>query len=194
MLRMSSRLTRPKAPKTERMSRARIATTFLRVGALAYGGLGATIALLERELVERKSVLTRGEIADALTHTKLLPGSTVVQVIAYIGWRLGGWLGSAVATACFILPSALLMLALAYGYAELVATPAAVAARRGVLAVVVALLLVTMAKLTAQVIKTPFARAAALVAFGIVALFPSASPWVVVSAGIVGLVACRDVR
>ena len=191
---MPSRLTQPKAPKTERMSRPRIAGTFLRVGALAYGGLGATIALIERELVERKSVMTRGEIADALTHTKLLPGSTVVQVVAYIGWRLGGWLGSAVATTCFILPSALLMLALAYGYAELAATPAAVAARRGVLAVVIALLLVTMAKLTAQVIKTPFTRAVALAAFAIVALFPGASPWVVVSAGIVGLMAYRDLR
>jgi chromate transporter len=176
------------------MSRLRIAATFLHVGALAYGGLGATIALMERELVERKSVLTRGEIADALTHTKLLPGSTVVQVVAYVGWRLGGWPGSALATTCFILPSTLLMLVLAHGYAEVVATPAAVAARRGVLAVVIALLLVTMAKLTAQVIKTPFTRAIALAAFGVVALFPSASPWVVVSAGIVGLVAYRDVR
>jgi chromate transporter len=118
----------------------------------------------------------------------------VVQIVGYLGWRLRGWPGSAVATTCFILPSALLMLGLAYGYAEVAATPGAVAARRGVLAVVVALLLTTMSRLAAQVVKTPFTRAMALAAFAIVALVPNASAWVVVSAGIIGLVVSRDAR
>jgi chromate transport protein ChrA len=90
----------------------------------------------------------------------------VVQVVAYVGWRLGGWPGSVIATVRFILPSALLMLGLAYGYA-VVATPGAAAARRGVLAVG---------------------------AFAIVALLPNASPRVVISAGLVGLVMFHDLR
>ena len=171
-----------------------IAGTFLRIGALAFGGLGATLALIEHEFVGRRSVMTREDIADALTHTKLLPGSTVVQVVAYLGWRLGGWRGSAVATTCFILPSALLMLGLAYGYAEVMGSPGLVAARRGVLAVVIALLLATMSRLAVQVITTPLTRALALGAFAIVAVLPSASPWVVLSAGILGLLINRDVR
>jgi chromate transporter len=177
-----------------RMTTLRLGAVFLRVGALAFGGLGATVALIERELVGRHQALTRDDIAAALTHTKLLPGSTVVQVVAYLGWRLGGWPGSAIAAFGFILPSALLMLALAYGYAEVAATPGAVAARRGVLAVVIALLLATMFRLTAQVVRTPVARALAVGAFVIVALVPNASPWVVVSAGLIGLVVHRDAR
>ena len=176
------------------MSGLRLAAIFLRIGALAFGGLGATLALIERELVDRRDAITRDDIAAALTHTKLLPGSTVVQVVAYLGWRLRGWWGSAVATICFILPSALLMLALAYGYAEVAATPRLVAARRGVLAVVIALLLTTMFRLTVQVARTPLARALAVGAFTIVALLPNASPWVVLSAGLIGLVVYRDVR
>jgi chromate transporter len=171
----------------------RVAVIFLRIGALAFGGLGPTLALIERELVGRRAI-TRDDIAAALTHTKLLPGSTVVQVIAYLGWRLRGWPGSATATIAFILPSALLMLALAYGYAEVAATPGLVAARRGVLAVVIALLLTTMSRLTTQTVKTPFARALALGAFAIVALLPNASPWVVLSAGLIGLAGSRDSR
>lgn len=171
-----------------------VAATFLRIGALAFGGLGTTLALIERELVDNRKALTRDDIAAALTHTKLLPGSTVVQVVAYLGWRLGGWLGSAIATICFVLPSALLMLALAYGYAEVAATPGAIAARRGVLAVVIALLLTTMFRLAAQAVRTPLARALAVGAFAIVALIPNAAPWVVVAAGIVGLVMYRDAR
>ena len=174
------------------MSSLRLVATFLRFGALAFGGLGATLALIERELVDRRNVISREDIAAALTHTKLLPGSTVVQVVAYLGWRLGGWPGSAIATLCFILPSALFMLALAYGYAEVAATPRLVAAR--VLAVVIALLLTTMFRLAAQVVKTPLTRTLALGAFTIVALLPSTSPWVVLSAGVIGLVVYRDVR
>ena len=174
--------------------RLQLATVFLRIGALAFGGLGATVSLIERELVDRHRVLTRDDVAAALTHTKLLPGSTVVQVVAYVGWRLGGWPSSVIATVCFLLPSALAMLGLAYGYAEVAATPGAVAARRGVLAVVVALLLTTMFRLAAQAVRTPLARVLAVGAFAIVALLPNASPWVVISAGLVGLVVFRDLR
>lgn len=176
------------------MPSLRLAVIFLRVGALAFGGLGATLALIEREFVGRRGLLTHDDVAAALTHTKLLPGSTGVQVVAYLGWRLGGWPGSAIASVCFILPSGLLMLGLAYGYAEVVATPGAVAARRGVLAVVIALLLMTMFRLASQVVRTPVARSLAIGAFAIVAVLPSASPWVVLSAGIIGLVVYRDAR
>ena len=176
------------------MAGLRLAAPFLRIGALAFGGLGATLALIERELVDRRGALARDDIATALAHTKLLPGSTVVQVVAYLGWRLAGWPGSAIATICFIVPSALVMLVLAYGYAEVVVTPGLVAARRGVLAVVIALLLNTMFRLTSQVVRTALARALAIGAFTVVGLLPNASPWVIVAAGIIGLVAYRDTR
>ena len=53
------------------------------------------------------------DVTAALTYTKLLPGSTGPQVVAYLGYTLGGWLGSAVATAAFLFPAALMMLVLA---------------------------------------------------------------------------------
>jgi chromate transporter len=176
------------------MSKRQIAATFLRIGTLAFGGLGATLALIERELVDRRGAATREDIAEALTHTKLLPGSTVVQVVAYLGWRLRGWPGSAIATVCFIVPSAVVMLGLAYGYAQVAATPASLAVRRGMLAVVIALLIGTMSRLSAQLVKTPTARALALGAFAIVAILPWASLWVVLGAGTIGLVIYRDAR
>jgi len=80
---------------------------FLRIGASAFGGLGAALALVERELVDKRRWLTPADLTEALTYTKLLPGSTVVQVVSYLGYRLGGWSGSAVATAAFVAPSLL---------------------------------------------------------------------------------------
>ena len=64
---------------------------FLRIGAIAFGGLGAALALVERELVDKRRWLTPADLTEALTYTKLLPGSTVVQVVAYLGYKLRGW-------------------------------------------------------------------------------------------------------
>jgi chromate transporter len=169
----------------------RLALPFLRIGALSFGGLGATVALIEDELVVRRRVVSPADVADALTHTKLLPGSTVVQVVAYLGWLLAGWRGSAVATTCFLLPSALLMVALAYGYLHVATVPAIVGVRRGIVAVVVALLLVTMSRLAKQVATTQLARALAAGAFFGVLLYPSFSAVVVVAAGCVGIAAAK---
>ena len=89
---------------------------FLHIGATAYGGLGTTLALIERELVTKRGMLTPADVTEALTYTKLLPGSTGPQAIAYLGYKLGGWSGSALAMAAFLFPSALLMVLLAAGY------------------------------------------------------------------------------
>jgi hypothetical protein len=58
---------------------------FLRIGATAYGGLGTTLALIERELVTKRGMLTPADVTEALTYTKLLPGSTGPQAISYLG-------------------------------------------------------------------------------------------------------------
>ena len=76
----------------------RLGWVFLHIGAVAFGGLGAALALVERELVTKRQWLTAADVTEALTYTKLLPGSTVVQLVAYLGYTLGGWSGSAVAT------------------------------------------------------------------------------------------------
>ena len=176
---------------SDRMSPFRLAWTFLRIGAVAFGGLGATLVLIENELIQRQRVTTKDEITEALTYTKLLPGSTVVQVVAYLGWRLRGWAGSAVATIAFLVPSFLLMVVLAYGYSHVAAIPAASPIRRGILAGVVALLLLTMYRLARPVLTTPFSIALAVGAFSIVALVQVSVVWVVIAAGLVGVVAAR---
>jgi len=170
---------------------ARLAWALLRVGAVAFGGLGSTLALIERELVGRRRALAREDVTEALTYTKLLPGSTVVQVVAYLGWRLGGWPGSAVATVCFLLPSAAIMLALGYGYSHLADLAGVAAARRGILAAVVGLLLLTLHRLAAPVLSNLWARVLALAAFLVVGLVGVSAVLAVVVAGALGVVAAR---
>jgi chromate transporter len=173
------------------MPLGRVAYTFLRIGAVAFGGLGATLVLLERELVERFQLITKDEITEALTYTKLLPGSTVVQVVAYLAWRVGRWSASAVATICFLLPSMLLMLVLAYGYSQAADLEQLQPMRRGLLAAVTALLLLTMYRLARPVLKTPLITTIAIMSFLTVALVNVNAMWIVIGSGLLGVLSAR---
>ena len=88
---------------------ALVAWALLRIGAVAFGGLGATLALLNRDLVERRGWLLASDVTEALAYTKPLPGSTVVQVVTFLGWRLGRWPGAIVATIMFLVPAFAIM-------------------------------------------------------------------------------------
>jgi len=174
------------------MSLSTIGLIFLRLGTLAFGGLGVTLALIEREVVDRRAVLSRHDVTDALTYTKVLPGSTAVQVVAYTGWRLGGWSGAAIATAAFLLPSAVLMALLAAGYAGITDSPALLGVRQGVLAVVVAVLLVTMERLARPLITGWLPVVTGIVSFLLVLVLSISAVWVVIASGVVGLVTDRS--
>ncbi len=159
---------------------------FLRIGATAFGGLGTTLALIERELVIKRGMLTPAEVTEALTYTKLLPGSTGPQAIAYLGYKLGGWSGSALATAAFLFPSALLMVLLAAGYVATTALPAIAPAVNGLTAGIVGILLATIYRLGKPNIKEPLTWGIALVAFAVVAFLGISAALIVVAAGLLG--------
>jgi chromate transporter len=86
-----------------------LAWALLRIGAVAFGGLGATLALLQRDLGDRLGWVGPSDLSEALAYTKPLPGSTVVQIVTFLGWRLGGWPGAIVATVVFVLPATVIM-------------------------------------------------------------------------------------
>jgi len=160
---------------------------FLRIGAIAYGGLGTTLSLIERELVTKRGMLTPAEVTEALTYTKLLPGSTGPQAIAYLGYKLGGWAGSAIAMAAFIFPSALLMVLLAAAYVATTALPAIGPAVNGLTAGVVGILLATAYRLGKPNIKEPLTWGIALVAFAVGAFLGISAALIVVAAGLLGM-------
>ena len=103
----------PKSRATRGPGLLTLGWALLCIGAVAFGGLGATLTLLRRELVERRGWLRPSDVTEALAYTKPLPGSTVVQVVTFLGWRLGNWPGAIVATVAFVLPALALMTAAA---------------------------------------------------------------------------------
>jgi chromate transporter len=161
---------------------------FLYIGATAFGGLGATLALIERELVAKRGMLTPADVTEALTYTKLLPGSTGPQAIAYLGYKLGGWSGSALSMAAFIFPSALLMVLLADAYVATAALPAIGPTVDGLTAGVVGILLATTYRLGKPNIKEPLTWGIALVAFAAGAFLGISAALIVVAAGLLGVI------
>lgn len=160
---------------------------FLRIGATAYGGLGTTLALIERELVTKRGMLTPAEVTEALTYTKLLPGSTGPQAIAYLGYKLGGWSGSALAMAAFIFPSALLMVLLAAAYVAATVLPAIGPAVNGLTAGVVGILLATTYRLGKPNVREPLTGGIAAAAFAAGAFLGISAALIVGAAGLLGM-------
>jgi chromate transporter len=142
---------------------------------------------VERDLVDKRRWLTPADLTAALTYTKLLPGSTVVQVIAYLGYALGGWPGSALATAAFVLPSAIAMLVLAALYVTAAAVPALGPAITGLMAAVVGVLLATTYRLGKANIKDPSTLGIAVAACVVGVWLSLNAALIVVAAGVLGL-------
>lgn len=171
----------------KRVSAWHLFRIFLRAGCLGFGGLGSVLVLIERDLVDRRRLLDAEQITEALTYTKLLPGSTVVQVVSYLGWKLGGWRGSAAATTAFVLPAFVMMLLLSVAYARVKDVPMARAAIDGVNAAVTGLLAVATYKLGASAVKTWVGFVIGATALSVVVFFRAPIVIVVVAAGLLGI-------
>lgn len=177
------------------MSTWSIAAVFLRAGATAFGDTGPLLAFIERELIDKRGVLTRDDVTDALTYDQLLPGSTVVQVSAYLGYKLGGWPGSALAGVAYLLPGIVAMTLLAAGYVAVSAIPVVTPAVQGLTAGAVSLLVATAYRLGRRNIsvRQPLTVALGLAAFVAGAIFGVNVAFIVLGAGLLGVLFLRTV-
>ena len=115
-----------------------LAAVFLRLGATCFGGPAVHIAVMEDELVRRRGWLSRQEFLDLLGAAQLIPGPNSTELAIHIGRVRAGFAGLVVAGASFILPAALIVLAIAWAYARYHALPEVDAILAGVKPVVLA--------------------------------------------------------
>lgn len=96
---------------------ADIGWPFLRLGCISFGGPVAHLGYLREECVVRRKWLTEEAYADLVALCQFLPGPASSQTVFGLGMRRGGLAGAFLASACFTFPSAMLMIAFAYGVA-----------------------------------------------------------------------------
>jgi len=144
-------------PEVDRKaSLGQLATLFLRLGATAFGGPAAHIAMMEDEVVNRKRWLDRQRFLDLLGVANLLPGPSSSELAIYIGQSQRGWAGLLLGGACFILPAALLTAMIAWAYIRFGSLPQTTGILYGVRPVVVAIILQALWRLGQTALKTKF--------------------------------------
>lgn len=90
---------------------------WVKLGFISFGGPAGQIAIMHRELVERRRWVSEERFLHALNYCMLLPGPEAQQLAIYIGWLLHRTPGGVVAGAFFVIPSIFILLALSYVYA-----------------------------------------------------------------------------
>lgn len=161
--------------------------SFLQVGTTGFGGGLAVVAQLRSLALQKRRWFTEHEFAEGLALAQSLPGSMANNVAAYVGLRLRGWRGAAVAVAGLILPSMLLMIVLAILYRHLRDLPDTERLFHGLNAAVVALIAVTAWRIGRSTLSKPWQWYIAFFSGLAVVMFGATVIEVVLVAGLAGI-------
>ena len=134
---------------------AEVARVALKLGATAFGGPAAHIAMLRDETVVRRQWLTDAYFLDLVGATNLIPGPNSTEMVIHIGYLRGGWRGLLVAGTLFILPAATIVLALGWAYVRFGTTPAGESLLYGIKPVVIAIVAQALWGLGRTALKGP---------------------------------------
>lgn len=139
------------APRTSLLELARL---YLKLGAVAFGGPPAHIAMMEDEVVSRRGWLTREQFLDFLGATNLIPGPNSTEMAIHVGRVRAGWPGLLVAGCSFILPASVMVTALAWAYMRFGSLPQVSGVLYGVKPIVIALIVQAVLKLGKSAVKS----------------------------------------
>ncbi len=138
---------------------------WLRLGCISFGGPAGQIAIMHRELVEKRRWISERHFLHALNFCMLLPGPEAQQLATYLGWRLHGWRGGVAAGVLFVLPSMFILFALSWIYMEYGDLPWLAAIFYGLLAAVIAVVAEAVLRIGKKALKSPSLWVLAAVSF-----------------------------
>jgi chromate transporter len=165
--------------------------TWARIALQSFGGPAGQIAVMHRILVEEKRWVSEERFLHALSYCMLLPGPEAQQLAIYIGWLLHRTLGGLVAGVLFVLPGFVTILALSLLYAAYGDLPLVEGIFFGIKPAVLALVLEALLRISRRALGHAVQVAIAVGAFVAIFLFAVPFPWIVLGAGVIGLVGSR---
>lgn len=160
--------------------------TWALIGVTSFGGPAGQIALMHKILVEEKRWLSERMYLIALNFCTLLPGPEAMQLATYAGWRLHGTLGGLAAGLLFVLPGALVILALSALYALYGAQPIVSTAFLGIKAAVLAIVIEALLRISRRSLKHGAEWLIAAAAFIAIYFLKVPFPLIVLAAGLIG--------
>lgn len=161
---------------------------WIKIGLLSFGGPAGQIALMHRELVEKRRWLGERRFLHALNYCMLLPGPEAQQLAIHTGWLLHGTRGGIAAGTLFVLPGALLMWCISCIYVYQGELQWLAWVFYGLKAAVMAIVVAAMLRIGKKVLHHPWLWAVAVAALLALLVFKLPFPMVVIAALVVGLV------
>lgn len=161
-------------------------TTFFRIGLFTIGGGYAMIPMIEREVVEKRGWIQKDEFLDLVAVAQTCPGVFAINISVFIGYRLSGYKGSMACALGAMLPSLLIILAIALFFEQFKDNAFVAAMFKGIRPAVVALIaapvftMAKTAKLNRYNIWIPVLAALMIWLLGVNPV------WVIISAGVAG--------
>jgi chromate transporter len=157
-----------------------------KIGVLSFGGPAGQIALMHRMLVDERKWIDEPRYLHALNFCMLLPGPEAMQLATYVGWRLHGTIGGLAAGLLFVLPGALVVLALSVAYAYFGRLPLVEVAFVGIKAAVIVIVIEALLRVAKRSLQRPIDWLIAGLAFIGIFCFALPFPLIIAAAALAG--------
>ena len=161
---------------------------WLKLGFISFGGPAAQISMMHDELVDKKKWVTDKNFFHALNFTMVLPGPEAQQLATYMGWLMHGRIGGLISGTLFILPSFFILILLTYFYINYSDNIWGEGVLYGIKAAVIAIIFSASIKIAKKVLKKYHYWLTAIIAFFSINVLGLNLPFIIISAGIFGLI------
>lgn len=159
-----------------------------KLGWISFGGPAGQIAIMHKEVVERRRWLSEDHFLHALNFCMLLPGPEAQQLATYLGWRLHGARGGIAAGVLFVLPSIFILLGLSWLYVAGEHITWVAGIFYGLLPAVIAIVISAVKRIGSKALKSQGLWLLAGLAFVAIFVFKISFVIIILSAAVIGYV------
>lgn len=131
-----------------------VAQVFFKLGCIGFGGPAVHIAMMEKEVVQKRKWMSHEHFLDLVGATNLIPGPNSTEMTMHCGHERAGWKGLVVAGLCFILPAVIITSLFAWAYNRYGHLPEVAPFLYGIKPAIIAVILSAMVALGKKALKT----------------------------------------
>lgn len=162
-----------------------------KLGWISFGGPAGQIAIMHKELVERRRWLSEDHFLHALNFCMLLPGPEAQQLATYLGWRLHGARGGVAAGVLFVLPSVFILLGLSWLYMACGGINWIEGIFYGLIPAVIAIVLSAVKRIGSKALKSPGLWVLSGLSFIAIFHFNVSFVFIILAAALIGFIGGR---
>lgn len=166
-------------------------TYWIKLGFISFGGPAGQISMMHQELVEKRRWISEKRFLHALNYTMVLPGPEAQQLATYIGWLMHGVKGGIAAGVLFVMPSLFILSALTWIYLAYGNVPAVEGVLYGIKPAVTAIVVFAAYRIGSRALPNNVLRVMAVMAFVAIFALKIPFPYIVVAAGILGMIGAK---